>query len=263
MQEIGNKFIDFSKSEQYTLSIRLSTDGFSFSIYNPIHDGSLSFSEKEINPSLSFTANLKQVFKEIEFLAYPFKRINILVTSKRYVHVPLELFEEEQAELLFYHNHPHRENEIVHYNALQNNNLVIIFGMDKSAYSFLKEQFPDARFYSQASPLSEYFSIKSKLGNSRKMYVSLRPKAMDVFCYERGHLLIANSFECEQIADRIYYLLYIWKQLNFDQERDELHLSGTLENKESFIKELKKFILQVFIMNPETNIDIQAILACE
>ncbi len=30
--------IDFTKSEQYTLSIRLSADGFSFSIYNPLTD---------------------------------------------------------------------------------------------------------------------------------------------------------------------------------------------------------------------------------
>ena len=51
--------IDFTKSKQYTLSIRLSTDGFSFSIYNPIHDDSFSVIEKEIDTSLSLTANLK------------------------------------------------------------------------------------------------------------------------------------------------------------------------------------------------------------
>ncbi|WP_277112433.1 DUF3822 family protein, partial [Bacteroides stercorirosoris] len=28
--------IDFSRSEQYTLSIRLSADGFSFSVFNPL-----------------------------------------------------------------------------------------------------------------------------------------------------------------------------------------------------------------------------------
>ena len=135
--------------------------------------------------------------------------------------------------------------------------------MDRSAYLFLKEQYPEARFYSQASPLNEYFSTKSRLGNSKKMYVSLRKNAMDLFCYERGHLLLANSFECGQTADRIYYLLYIWKQLGFDQERDELHLTGILADKENLVTELRKFILQVFIMNPETNIDIQALLTCE
>ena len=140
------------------------------------------------------------------------------------------------------------------YNVLPRNNITIIFGMDKSAYSFLKEQYPEARFYSQASPLSEYFSTKSRLGNSKKMYVSLRKDAIDLFCYERGHLLLVNSFECKRTSDRIYYLLYAWKQLDFNQERAD---------KEILIKELRKYILQTFIMSPETNIDMQALLTCE
>ena len=75
--------IDFGKSEQYTLSIRLSTDGFSFSIYNPIHDSSLSFFEKEVEASLSLTANLKQAFRELDFLNHTYKRVNILMASRR------------------------------------------------------------------------------------------------------------------------------------------------------------------------------------
>ena len=77
--------IDFGKSEQYTLSIRLSTDGFSFSIYNPIHESSLSFFEKETNASLSLTANLKQFFRETEFLTLPYRRVNILMADKRFI----------------------------------------------------------------------------------------------------------------------------------------------------------------------------------
>ena len=48
-----------------------------------------------------------------------------------------------------------------------------------------------------------------------------------------------------------------------NQERDELHLTGTLPDKEILMNELRKFILQVFIMNPATNIDMQALLTCE
>ena len=36
--------------------------------------------------------------------------------------------------------------------------------MDKSACSLLREQYPDVRFYAQASPLIEYFAAKSRLG---------------------------------------------------------------------------------------------------
>lgn len=255
--------IDFTKSKQYTLSIRLSTDGFSFSIYNPIHDDSLSMIEKEINVSLSLTANLKRVFHESDFLAYPYKRVNIMMASRRFTIVPLDLFEEEQAELLFYHNHPKRENETVLYNMLRQNNVAVIFGIDKSAQHFLNEQYPEARFYSQSTPLIDYFSVKNRWGNSKKMYASVRKGGIDIYCFERGRLLLANSFECTHTEDRIYYLLYAWKQLEFNQERDELHLTGTLPEKNVLMSELKKFIQQVFIMNPATNIDMQALLTCE
>ncbi|GAE86489.1 DUF3822 family protein [Bacteroides reticulotermitis] len=255
--------VNFTKSEQYTLSFRLGTDGFSFSIYNPIQEDSLTVIEREVDSSLSLTANLKSAFRELEFLSYSYKRINIMITGKRFTTIPLELFEDEQAEVIFHHNHPKRENEIILYNVLKKNSVVVIFGIDKSAYSFLLEQYPDARFYSQSSPLIDFFSTKSRLGNSRKMYASLRPDAIDLYGFERGHLLLVNSFECAHIQDRIYYLLYTWKQLGFDQERDELHLTGVLADKEILIQELKKYILQVFITNPATNIDMQALLTCE
>ena len=255
--------IDFAKSKQYTLSIRLSTEGFSFSIYNPIHDNTLSLIEKEINESLSLTANLKAIFRESEFLTYPYKKVNIIMSSKRFTPIPLEIFEDEQAELVFYHNHTKRENETVCYNILKKNNTVVIFGIDKSAHSFLREQYPEAHFYSQSSPLIEYLSIKSKLGNSRKMYATVQRNDINLYCFDRGHLLLSNSFECKHTTDRIYYLLYVWKQLGFDQQRDELHLTGTLTDKENLVQELRKYILQVFVMNPAINIDLQALLSCE
>ena len=255
--------IDFTKSKQYTLSIRLCTDGFSFSIYNPLLENSLTVIEKETEPAASLTANLKRMFQELDFLHHPYKRINVMMASKRFTTVPTELFKEEDAELLLYHNHPKQENETVLCNTLTKNGTAIVFGMDKSTHSFLKQQFPDARFYAQATPLADYFSVKSRLGNSKKMYASVRKEGIDLFCFERGKLLLANSFDCTATADRIYYLLYAWKQLEFNQERDELHLCGTLPDKEALTGELRKFIAQVFIMNPATNIDMQALLTCE
>ena len=255
--------IDYSKSEQYTLSIRLSTDGFSFSIYDPIHEGTFSFFEKEIDASLSLTANLKQTYRELEWLNHPYKRVNVILTGKRFTLVPLELFEDEQAETLFYYNHPHKENETVQYNILKSHNIVVVFGMDRSAHLFISEHLPSARFYFQTSPLIEHFAVKSRLGNSKKLYASLRNDAIDLYGYERGHLLLVNSFECKKTEDRIYYLLYTWNKLEFNQERDELHLTGLLKDKETLVRELRKFIQQVFIMSPETNIDIQALTTCE
>ena len=254
---------DYTQSEQYTISIRLSTDGFSFSVFNPLGEGEHVFTDCAVNESLSLTANLKQLFREEEGLQHPYRRVNILMADKRYTLMPLEFFEDEQAELVFYHNHPPRENECVLYNILAANNMVVLFGMDKSAYNFLTEQFPEAKFYAQASPFIEFFSNKSRFGNNCKLYVHLRKEEIDLYGFDRGHLLLGNSYSCNATADRIYYILYAWKKLGFDQERDELHLTGDLGDKETLLPELRKFIRQVFVMNPVENLDLKAIVSCE
>lgn len=245
------------------LSIRLSTDGFSFSIHSSLQDDAVSYVHKEVEPSLSLTANLKRAFRDTELLGPEYRQVNVIMVNKRFTLVPLEMFEDDQAEMLFHHNHTKKENETVHFNILKKSNAVVVFGMDKSAFQFVSEQYPEAKFYSQASPLIEHFSVKSKLGNNKKMYASVRGDAVDVFCFERGHLMVANSFDCKETPDRIYYLLYLWKQLGLDQERDELHLTGLLTDKEQLVQGLRKFILKVFVMNPEINIDMQALLSCE
>ena len=95
------------------------------------------------------------------------------------------------------------------------------------------------------------------------MYIHLRKEAVDIYAYERGRLIFANAFACKETNDRIYYILYIWKQLGMEQERDELHLTGELSDKEELLPELKKFIRQVILMNPAYNLDLQAINLCE
>lgn len=245
------------------LSIRTKTDGFSFSIHSSLQDEPVSYVNKEVEPSLSLTANLKRVFAETDLLGREYRQVNVIMVSKRFTLVPLEIFEDDQAEMLFHHNHTKKENEAIHFNILKKSNAVVVFGMDKSAFQFLTEQYPEAKFYSQTSPLIERFSVKSKLGNNRKMYASVRGDAIDTFCFERGHLMLANSFECKETPDRIYYLLYLWKQLALDQERDELHLTGLLPDKENLVEGLRKFIVKVFVMNSEINVDMQALLSCE
>jgi hypothetical protein len=257
--------IDFTKSKQYTLSIRLSEDGFSFSVYNPLGEPHLQEpTDMEIDGSLSLTANLKRIFAQSDFAAgHAYRRVNILMAGRRFTIAPLDLFDRTQAELLFYHNHPKRENEQVMCNVLNKNGLVILFGIDRSAYSFLNEQYPEAQFYSGATPLIDYCAVKSRLGNNKKRYASVSKDATDVYCFGRGKLLLANSFGCRETEDRIYFLLNVWKQLGFDQERDELHLTGVLPDKEALTDGLKRFIRQTYITNPTHNMDLQAILTCE
>ena len=68
------KDLDFNKSEQYTLSIRLSTDGFSFSIYNPIIENDFYSRTFPVNTQRSMAANVKAFLAATDELKHSFKQ---------------------------------------------------------------------------------------------------------------------------------------------------------------------------------------------
>jgi glutaredoxin-related protein len=250
-----------NEQNQNILSIRLSIDKFKYTTFDPFQENIATIADWELNPSLSLTANLKKfLHEEDDFNNY--KQVNVMLESSRYITVPIELFDDEQTELLFYHNITKHENEIILYNILQSINSVVIYSLDTSAHHLLITKYPEVKFYVHVSPLLEYFSAKSHQGNNRKMYVNLRNEAIDIFCLDHGRLLLANSYDCREIADRIYYILYIWKQLNLDQERDEILFYGNMPEKDMLIAQADKYIRHHYILNQSVEATIKSLCKC-
>ncbi len=237
-----NQF-DFSKSEQYILSIRLKADGFSFSI----HDTIAKYYSEEIatDSSLSLTANMKRVFNELEFLSKPFLHKRVVFIGMRYLLLPLELFEDEQKETLFYHSHIKKENEIILYDIVKKNNIVVLYAFDKSAFKFLKEWDKELSIQSQTSLLIERLGSENKSSKKKQMFLDLQTEKIDLFSFHEGNLLSINTFTVQSVSDILYYSLYLWKQLNFNQLQDEfLFLNNSAEVK-TIIPELAKYIKNI------------------
>jgi hypothetical protein len=253
--ETGNNLT--TSHEEEILSIRLSTDGFSFYIYNPRRAAFTTVLHRDVNASISMTANLKREYQELELLQQDYRGVNIIFSGRRYTYVPSEMMDPSDADLVFHYNQQHQDNEVVMVNQLKNCGATVLFGIDKSTASFLREHLPSARLYAQTSLLCDYFAQKSRGGVRRKMYVSLRGEGVDILTFENGNLLIANSFDTARDADNIYYILATWQRLALDQEADELHLSGNREKISAIIAELRKYIKEVESEESETDIDIQ------
>ena len=258
--------IDLTKSEQYTLSIRLSADGFSFYIHHPSKEDECTYIPYKVNPSYSMTANIKEMLVSEESLKLTYKQVNILIETPRFTFVPFELYEDEQAEAIFYHNFDKINNETVLCNILGKSNTVILFGMDKHAYQLLNETFTNARFFACTSPIIEYFTILSREGVSRQLYAIIKKSQLEVYAFEKGKLLLTNVFNCKHTSDQVYYLLYTWQQLGYSQTKDQLWLVNPFTNNEELTTELCKFLRQVAALEtPTSNLpfDIQTLLICE
>ena len=256
--------IDLNKSEQYILSIRLSADGFSFSIHHPQNED-VSYTSYAVNSSYSMTANVKKMFATTEELGRSYETVNVLIDTPRFTLVPFDLFEDEQTEEFFHLNFPKKENETILCNILGKNNVALLFGVDKHTHQLLAEQFPQARIFASISPLLEHFHTRSRENDTKNLYVHFHASQMDVFAFDKGKLLLTNTFQCKQIPDKVYYMLYIWQQLGFSQEKDQLWLAGNIEAEEELMTELNKFIRNVKTFPKKENLsfDIQTLMICE
>ena len=88
---------------------------------------------------------------------------------------------------------------------------------------------------------------------------------MEVFALDKGKLLLINSFNSKQTSDHIYYLLYVWQQLGYSQEKDSLYLAGEVKSKDVLLAELKRFLRQVDFLPTQSTLsfDIQSLMTCE
>ena len=256
--------IDLNKSEQYILSIRLSADGFSFSIHHPQNED-VSYTSYAVNSSYSMTANVKKMLATTEELGRSYQTVNVLIDTPRFTLVPFDLFEDEQTEEFFHLNFPKKGNETILCNIVGKNNVALLFGVDKHTHQLLAEQFPQARIFASISPLLEHFHTRSRENDTKNLYVHFHASQMDVFAFDKGKLLLTNTFQCKQTPDKVYYMLYIWQQLGFSQEKDQLWLAGNIEAEEELMTELNKFIRNVKTFPKKENLsfDIQTLMICE
>ena len=235
---------------QHALSIRLSADGFSFSVVNSVEKDSFRYESLRIQPDISLTANVKQCLAPNELLQNTFKETNILVDVLHYTTVPLELFEDEQAETIYYHCCPKHPGEIILYNILDRCNIVVLFAMEKSTYALLKELYPQARIFASISPVVQHLARKSRIGVHRKIYINFNRRKMDVLVFEHGRPLLVNTFPTQGKGDCVYYALNIWEKLHLSQEHDELYLVGSHAIKEQVAEELRAYVRSVSIIAP-------------
>lgn len=242
-----------SNSNQYILSIRFSADGFYFALLNPKvkekSDSSTPYIYK-VDESLSFTANLKRAVDELEWLSYKYKAVHIIITTPRFTIVPLDYFEDEHAESIFYHNFPSIDNEVVEYNIIQKNNAVVLYGIDKVLLTMLYNLFPEAQVKVQATSLIEHLTSQNNHASQQQMLCLMAKDNIILAAMDHHNLLICNSFNCTQTSDRLYYILHCWKQLGMDQLNDELLLAKHLDETDELKQELGRYISHITPISP-------------
>lgn len=232
------------ETSQYTLMLRITHSELQYVYYHPAEDGSMVSERIALASGQAHADAVEQAVYAHEILLQPFKRIYVVLPSSRFLLVPNEVATLSDNTVFYKKLFPATDEYIVECR-MPHTGAVMLSGADSRVVSFINRTFDTPTLLHPLTPLCEYFYRKSRLGNHRKMYVQVLNGSMDVVCYGRDGLLLANTYNYSHSNDAAYHILNVWKQLGFDQRHDEVQLVGDVDTRRELSMLLRNYILTV------------------
>ena len=221
-----------------------------------------------VKSGVSMAANLREAFKSSDLLLNPPPRVRVFIDTDVLM-VPVECFDEKQMETMYLHAFPRinvrddslqagapsgmRKEDAVYYNVLPDLNAVAVFAMNKDLRLVIDDHFQDVRLITAMLPVWRHLHQRSFTGARHKLYGYFHEKRLEIFSFQQNRFKFCNTFEASRAHDALYFLLYVWNQLQLEPAYDELHIVGDIPEEEWMIGELRRFLQKAFVINPKAD----------
>ncbi|MBQ8968687.1 MAG: DUF3822 family protein [Bacteroidaceae bacterium] len=233
MLATGNK-----RFTEQNLSIRIYSDGFSFATPQ-------SQKEVTVGKGESLPEALKAAFKTSSLLLPDYDEVHVYADYPS-TRIPLDEFRSEEAQALY--RLTFGQNSLtgmnMHYEMLPALEVIEVFTLNSEIETLIMQHYPHATLHCYFGQLmNRMLSFdKRHSGEARRLYAHSNGRQIFLFAYDNGKLQFANSFDAHSFNNRLYYLLYVWKQLDMRPNKDICILIGKERELEG---ELAKYLRNI------------------
>ena len=141
--ELFDETLDINSTEIYDLSVQISPDSFSFAILDTIRNKFVLIRSFEPEENKYFNSDkLDELINKDDFLSRPYKKVNILMPSKRFTIIPAPLFDPAKKDEYFNFNHIPESDNIIITNKLNDPESFIVASVPKSVYEVITTHYP-------------------------------------------------------------------------------------------------------------------------
>lgn len=239
---------DSSKTKTYYISIQLSLNGYSFSIIDTIWNKYIGLKHENFSEECHWEklpGILKKIIANDDNLSKNYAGVALVLITRKSTLIPTDLFDKSNISLYYSYNHRLNGYEELRFNLLKKADAYNVFAVPQGIIETMNNRFSNVTYYQQATPFvennllpgSDFVSEKSK-----SVAINVFRDFFDIQVYRADKLLLFNSFEYSNKNDFVYYVLYIFKQLSLNPGTVRTDLSGLIDEKSLYYKDLKKYI---------------------
>ncbi len=258
LSDIDCSKLNVEEAEQMSMSIRPSSSGLTFVIYEGQH-----FQGKAVEGFLPIDASpntwadrISDLFYKHSFLALPFHRVKLLFEPVEGLLIPKELYQENFESLwLSYLN---SEEELVGIKEdIDNEDKSFLFYYPKALLHFLKRTHLRLETVSYFKDLIAQAQLTTREQASRSLNLSLRLGVLDCYLVDKGSVQFYNRFPIVESQNQaviegevMYYLFMLIRELDLNLETDTLNIQISTAEDEATQK-----LLQATVERLEGNLE--------
>ena len=251
--DLIDKSLDKENTRNYHLSIQADLNGFSFCILDiakKIYLGLRHYQLKDVYHTENYVDKLTEIFKEDNLLNKQFKSSSFVYLTQKSTLIPESFFDKSNLKAYFEFNQSLNELDEINYNFITEINAYNIFTVPNNIVNEVVNRLKNVNLFHQATPFIKSIFKKDIKTESECVYVNMNNKFIDIGVAVENRLLLYNTFQFQKETDLLYFVLYIYNQLNLDTRKSRLFISGEQSDKTQYYNELKKYITAVKYLEP-------------
>ena len=132
----------------------------------------------------------------------------------------------------------------------------ILFNTLSGLQSFLYRTFPESSVHFQLTPTINFFKANQSIEKNGNIVVNITEEKVEIIAIKNKKLQYSNIFDYKESSDIVYFILNAWNMLGFDQQTDELKVSGVKDIRTQVMPTLRKYINYVMLTTLPQTINI-------
>lgn len=250
MYEINYTDTSFNKESaaEYSLSVQVNQGGLAYSVCHNLSNRIVLFRKHRFNDVVlmnDLKKNILEILEADSTLRLEYSGVGFLGYSRETTLVPEAYYDKESEKSYLSFNDAEETDGTVFRNFIPSQAIYNIFSLPTDLVSDIRRFFGKAAFLNQATTFLKHITRDGNALFKSCVYVGLNPGFFDIACTGQGKLLLYNTFLYANETDLLYYILYIFKCMQFSPEKVPLVISGELSSKLSYLDPLKQCFSEV------------------
>jgi hypothetical protein len=235
--------------KNYTLFMEVYPDDFAVSVLDMESNKIIAlqvYAFSQLKGIDDLCLKMSHVFEEnVLFMDTNFRQVIFAFGGNKSTLVPDPLYNPASAGQLLYFNHPEAVSENIHTDHLKRIAAKNIFAVPKVLENLIQDKFPQASVHHTSTAFIESVLLNNKNREEKIVTVHVHLTGFEIIVSKRNELILYNNFRYQSAEDFIYYVLFVYEQLQLNPESTPLIFTGAAERSSAIYITTQKYIRNI------------------